>query len=94
MLRACGSTNRLSLSSSFFADFSELRRFVISVSSFRWAEGGSMTDATREQISVAFFNLMAGAADFTATSRRFVHWDQVNETQMPFLTMLKTCVRR
>ena len=29
-------------------------------------------------------------ADFTATSRRFVHWDQVNETQMPFLTMLKT----
>ncbi len=29
-------------------------------------------------------------ADFTATSQRFVHWDQVNETQMPFLTMLKT----
>ena len=45
---------------------------------------------TREQISVAFFDLIAGAADFTATSRRFVHWDQVNETQMPFLTMLKT----
>ena len=44
----------------------------------------------REQISVAFFDLIAGAADFTATSRRFVHWDQVNETQMPFLTMLKT----
>ena len=44
----------------------------------------------REQISAAFFDLVAGAADFTATSRRFVHWDQVNETQMPFLTMLKT----
>ena len=44
----------------------------------------------REQISVAFFDLIAGAADFTGTSRRFVHWDQVNETQMPFLTMLKT----
>jgi hypothetical protein len=49
-----------------------------------------MTAVTREQISVAFFNLIAGAADFTATSRRFVHWDQVNETQMPFLTVLKT----
>jgi len=49
-----------------------------------------MTTITREQISVAFFNLIAGAANFTATSRRFVHWDQVNETQMPFLTMLKT----
>jgi hypothetical protein len=49
-----------------------------------------MPAITREQISVAFFELIAGAADFTATSRRFVHWDQVNETQMPFLTMLKT----
>ncbi len=49
-----------------------------------------MSAVTREQISVAFFGLIAGAADFTATSRRFVHWDQVNETQMPFLTMLKT----
>jgi hypothetical protein len=49
-----------------------------------------MTVVTREQISVTFFDLIAGAADFTATSRRFVHWDQVNETQMPFLTMLKT----
>jgi hypothetical protein len=45
---------------------------------------------TREQVSAAFFDLVAGAADFAATSRRFVHWDQVNETQMPFLTMLKT----
>jgi hypothetical protein len=49
-----------------------------------------MTSVTREQVSAAFFDLIAGAADFTATSRRFVHWDQVNETQMPFLTMLKT----
>ena len=49
-----------------------------------------MPAITREQISVAFFGLIASAADFTATSRRFVHWDQVNETQMPFLTMLKT----
>jgi hypothetical protein len=49
-----------------------------------------MNFVTREQISVAFFDLVAGAADFAATSRRFVHWDQVNETQMPFLTMLKT----
>jgi hypothetical protein len=49
-----------------------------------------VSGVTREQISVAFFDLIAGAADFTATSRRFVHWDQVNETQMPFLTMLKT----
>ena len=49
-----------------------------------------MTTVTREQISIAFFNLIKGAASFTATSRRFVHWDQVNETQMPFLTMLKT----
>jgi hypothetical protein len=46
--------------------------------------------ASREQISVAFFDLIRSAANFTATSRRFVHWDQVNETQMPFLTMLKT----
>lgn len=53
-----------------------------------------MTAPTREQVSVAFFNLIAGAADFTATSRRFVHWDQVNETQMPFLTMLKTGEQR
>lgn len=49
-----------------------------------------MSAPTREQISAAFFALVGGAADFTATSRRFVHWDQVNETQMPFLTMLKT----
>ena len=53
-----------------------------------------MTAITREQISVAFFNLIASAANFTATSRRFVHWDQVNETQMPFLTMIKTGEQR
>jgi hypothetical protein len=49
-----------------------------------------MPAITREQISVAFFGLIVGAANFVATSRRFVHWDQVNETQMPFLTMLKS----
>ena len=49
-----------------------------------------MAAVTREQIAVALFNLVAGAATFTATSRRFNHWDLVNETQMPFLTMLKT----
>ena len=49
-----------------------------------------MPVVSREQISAAFFNLLKSAAGFTATSRRFVHWDQVNETQMPFLTMLKT----
>ena len=53
-----------------------------------------MPTITREQISVAFFDLIARAAGFTATSRRFVHWDQVNETQMPFLTMLKTGEQR
>jgi hypothetical protein len=49
-----------------------------------------MPAISREQISAAFFALIRSAASFTATSRRFVHWDQVNETQMPFLTMLKT----
>ncbi len=49
-----------------------------------------MTAVSREQISAAFFALVSGAAGLTATSRRFVHWDQVNETQMPFLTMLKS----
>ena len=53
-----------------------------------------MPAISREQISVAFFDLIAGSANFTATSRRFVHWDQVNETQMPFLTMLKTGEQR
>lgn len=53
-----------------------------------------MSATTREEIAAAFFNLIKGAASFTATSRRFVHWDQVNDTQMPFLTMLKTAERR
>jgi len=53
-----------------------------------------MPAISREQIAVAFFNLVKGAANFTAVSRRFVHWDQVNETQMPFLTMLKTGEQR
>ena len=46
--------------------------------------------ATREHIATAFFALLTGATNFKATSRRFIHWDQVNDTQMPFLTMLKT----
>jgi len=53
-----------------------------------------MSATTREQIATALFALVEGSADFKATSRRFVHWDQVNETQMPFLTMLKTGERR
>ena len=53
-----------------------------------------MPAISREQIAIAFFNLVKGAANFKATSRRFVHWDQVNETQMPFLTMLKTGEQR
>jgi hypothetical protein len=53
-----------------------------------------MVAISREQVSVAFFDLIKSAADFTATSRRFVHWDQVNETQMPFLTMPKTGEQR
>jgi hypothetical protein len=53
-----------------------------------------MPAISRQQISVTFFDLIKGAADFAAVSRRFVHWDQVNETQMPFLTMLKTGEQR
>jgi hypothetical protein len=53
-----------------------------------------MSATTREQIAVAFFELVQTAGNFTASSRRFVHWDQVNETQMPFLTMLKRSERR
>lgn len=53
-----------------------------------------MAATTREQIAVALFNLVEAAADFAATSRRFVHWDNVDGTQMPFLTMLKTGERR
>ena len=49
-----------------------------------------MSGTTREQIAAAFFALASGAADFTKTSRRFIHWDQVNAPDMPFLTMLKT----
>ena len=54
-----------------------------------------MAATTREQIAVAFFNLIEGAADFAGTSRRFVHWDKVNGNgTLPFLTMLKTGERR
>lgn len=44
---------------------------------------------TRDQIEQAFFALLETAAGFTDSSRRFIHWDQVNETQLPFLTILK-----
>lgn len=45
---------------------------------------------TREQVATAFFNLLEASAAFTASSRRFVHWDQINGGQMPYLTMMKT----
>lgn len=48
-----------------------------------------MSATTREQIGVAFFNLVSGAMDFVKTDRNFQHWDQVNEPDMPFLTLLK-----
>lgn len=53
-----------------------------------------MTGVTREQITAAFFSLIEGATTFKASSRRFIHWDQVNDTQMPYLTMIKTGERR
>ena len=53
-----------------------------------------MPAISREQISIAFFDLIKSVADFTAASRRFMHWDQVDETQMPFLTMLKSGEQR
>lgn len=49
---------------------------------------------SREDIARAFFALLEGLDGFEASSRRFVHWDKVNGTQMPFLTMLKTGERR
>jgi len=45
---------------------------------------------TRSQIENAFFALLEMTSGITDSSQRFVHWDQVNETQMPFLTLLKT----
>lgn len=45
---------------------------------------------TREQIEEAFFALLGEAEGFAGSNRRFIHWDKVNQTQMPFLTMLKT----
>jgi hypothetical protein len=44
---------------------------------------------TREQIASALFDLVKTAANFAGTSRRFVHWDQVDVPQLPFLTMIK-----
>jgi hypothetical protein len=54
-----------------------------------------MAAITREQIGSAFWNLLSTsplyAANFTSSSRKFVHWDQVTgAAQLPFLTMLKT----
>ncbi len=48
----------------------------------------------REQIAVAFFDLVAGTKGLTQTSRRFVVRSAVNEMQMPFLTVRKTGERR
>jgi hypothetical protein len=45
---------------------------------------------TRAQIEAALFALLEQASGFTASSQRFIHWDQVNATQMPFLALLKT----
>jgi hypothetical protein len=49
-----------------------------------------MSATTREEIAAAFFALLETVPGVLATSRRFIPWDHVNETQMPFLTMLKT----
>ena len=50
-----------------------------------------MAAITREQIGVAFWNLVSAAEGFSATSRKFIHWDQVNDgDQLPFMTMVKT----
>ena len=53
-----------------------------------------MTATTREQIAAALFGLAEGAASFKGTSRRFMHWDKVNGSMMPYLTMLKAGERR
>lgn len=53
-----------------------------------------MSATTREQIAAALFDLVEGAADFNGSSRRFQHWDKVNGSKMPYLTMLKTGERR
>ena len=44
----------------------------------------------REEIDVAFWELISSATGFTDNSRRFRSWDQVVGTQMPFLTMITT----
>lgn len=48
----------------------------------------------REQIGAAFWRLLSRAEGFAGSSRRFIHWDQVSGTQMPFLTLLKTGEQR
>lgn len=50
---------------------------------------------TREQIGAAFWNLVSVAPGFRASSRRFVHWDQVSGAdQLPFMTLIKTGEQR
>ncbi len=50
---------------------------------------------TREQIGLAFWNLASAARGFHASSRKFVHWDQVSGAdQLPFMTLLKTGEQR
>jgi hypothetical protein len=53
-----------------------------------------MAATTREEIASAFFALLEDSADFAGTSRRFVHWDKVDRSLMPYLTMIKTGERR
>jgi hypothetical protein len=53
-----------------------------------------MTAVTREQIAVALWNLVSGAATFAGRSRRWQHWDKVKDSKKPFVTMLKTGEKR
>ncbi len=41
----------------------------------------------REQISVALFDLVSGAAEFASISRRLRHWADVDPADQPFLCM-------
>ena len=50
---------------------------------------------TREQIGLAFWNLVSSTPGFMMTSRKFIHWDQVTSAaQLPFMTLLKTGEQR
>lgn len=48
-----------------------------------------MAISYREQVGVALWTLVSRTQGITASSRRFVHWDQVAGGQLPFLTILK-----